>query len=521
MSAAGLTLNGEAGGVMTKETPMERQPLSGWDVLGLPGQIQSATFLTTPLAHQYRLIVDTLARQQSVSLTGVGHDELLTLVGARLPEQAAPELLDDLNLDTRLDSLVGWGTVESWQDRAETEADFLRNRSRYQLTEAGAFLHRMAEELEADIGVGSTAALMAPGSLLDRLNAMLAALDRDDALSASTEYAQVETTLAAMSSSAATWQSKLAAALGGPPEEARIVRLLETILAYVEAWGSGVDAYTDGIAAAVDRLDVLPPEIWRAMALARVQTTAPDDTVAAVTAGLQQAVRVLRQWFCGPIPQTQRLRRQMRDAIAPVLRGHRTLLAVGGTVSRKADLVRLAHAIEDAPDAEQAALFWAAATSLYSARHLRVPAPEPDRPAQTSVWEAPPAEVSRRLRVQGQRSLTGRAARMPDTSAARAEARRRAVAERADLARAEAALAERSGTALSEWEPLDDTQAELFLTLLADARDNVAEDGSLTGMSADGRWRLRLIPAVPPRSAILRLSQGRLVLADARVEIIS
>lgn len=506
---------------MAKEALAESRSLSGWDLLGLPGQIQSASFLTAPLAHQYRLIVDTLARQQSVSLTGVGHDELLVLVGARLPERMVPELLDDLNLDARLESLVGWGTVESWQDRAETEADFLRNRSRYQLTEAGAFLHRMADELEADVGVGSTAALMAPGSLLDRLNAMLAALDRGDMLGASTEYAQVETTLGAMSTSAATWQSKLAAALGGPPEEARIVRLLETILAYVEAWGSGVDAYTDGIAAAVDRLDALTAQAWRAMALARVQTSAGNDTVDAATAGLQHAVGVLRQWFCGPVPQTQRLRRQMRDAIAPVLRGHRTLLAVGGTVSRKADLVRLAHAIEDAPDAAQAALIWAGATSLYSARHLRVPAPEPDRSAQTSVWAAPPAEVSRRLRAQGQRSLTGRAARMPDTSAARAEALRRAAAERADLARAEAALAERSGTMLSQWQPLDDTQAALFLTLLADARDNPAEDGSLTGMSPDGRWRLRLVPARPPRATTLRLPQGRLVLADARVEILS
>lgn len=507
--------------MVTESSAAELPALSAWGVLGLPGQIQSASFLTAPLAPQYRLIVDMLARQQSVSLTGVGHDELLALIRARLPERVAPELLDDLNLDSRLESLVGWGTIESWQDRAETEADFLRNRSRYQLTEAGAFLYRMAEELEADVGVGSTAALMAPGSLLDRLNAMLAALDRGDPLNASTEYAQVETTLAAMSSSAATWQSKLAAALGGPPEEARIVRLLETILAYVEAWGSGVDAYTDGIAAAVERLDMLSPQTWRAMALARVQATAPDDTVSAATAGLQQAVGVLRQWFCGPVPQTQRLRRQMRDAIAPVLRGHRTLLAVGGTVSRKADLVRLAHAIEDAPDAGKAALIWAGATSLYSARHLRVLAPEPDRPAQTSVWEAPPAAVSNRLRAQGQRSLTGRAARMPDTSAARAEARRRAAAERADLARAEAALAERSGTALSEWEPLDDTQAELFLTLLAEARDNAAEDGSLTGTSADGRWRLRLVPTVPPRAATLRLPQGRLALADARVEIVS
>lgn len=501
--------------------PTERPPLSAWDVLGLPGQLSAATFLTTQLAHQHRLIVDTLARQQSVSLTGVGHGELLALISERLPQDTASELVEELNLDARLESLVGWGTVEAWQDRAESEADFLRNRSRYQLTEAGAFLHRMAEDLETEVGVGSTSALMAPGSLADRLAATLNAIEAGDFTAASTEYAQVETTLASMSGSAASWQSKLAAALGGPPEEARITRLLETILAYVEAWGSGVDAYSATISLAVLRLELLPPETWRRLALARVQTSAPDHAVNEAAAEFLQVVATLRHWFCGSVPQAQRLRRQMRDAVAPVLRGHRTLLAVGGTVSRKADLVKLAHAIEAAPDAEAAWRIWASATSLYAGRHLRVPAPEPEQPMRTSVWDAPPAAVSSRLRAQGQRSLTGRAQRMPDTSVARAEARRLAVRERAELARAEADLAQRSGTDLSTWAPLGATEARIFLDLLSAARDNRLDDGSMAGISADGRWRLRLRPTTPRKAAVLRTPTGRLVLTDARVEFTS
>ncbi|MCA1481396.1 DUF2397 family protein, partial [Bradyrhizobium sp. NBAIM08] len=139
-------------------------------------------------------------------------------------------------------------------------------------------------------------------------------------------------------------------------------------------------------------------------------------------------------------------------------------------VSRKADLVRLAHAIEAAPDAGQAWQVWTAATSLFAARHLRVGAPDPDRPLQTSVWEAAPAAVSSRLRAQGQRSLLGAAPRMPDMGAARAAARQLAARDRADLARAEAALAERSGTELSNWSPLTSIEARLFLELLSSAR---------------------------------------------------
>lgn len=504
---------------MTDATDAVPETLDAWLLLGLSGTIPAATFLTSPRATQYRLIVGILAERQSTSLTGVGHDELLTLVGTQLPRESATGLLSSLNLDERLTQLVEWGTCEAWQEPAHSEADFLRNRFRYQLTEAGAELHRVATRLESDLGVGSTAALMAPATLAERLEATLDALATGDAAAASVTFSQVQTTLENMAASAATWQLKLAAALGGAPDEAKVTRLLETILAYVEAWGSGVDAYSARIAATLPVLQGLDSDAWRALALARLQANAPAHTVAAAVAELRGVQSTLTQWFSGAHPQAQGLRRQIRDAVAPVLRSHRTLLAVGGAVSRRSELVKLARAIEAEPEASGAWQIWASATGLYSARHLTSQAPAIERPHLTSAWDAPPVPVSARLRQQGHRSLAGRSARLPDTSAARAVARQRAAAERADLARAEASLAARSGTPLSEWAPMDATESELFLRLVAAARDDRAKDGAMTGVSADGRWRLTLRPVEPPRYAVLRTPEGRLVLADAHAEI--
>lgn len=497
------------------------EPLQAWLLLGLPGTVAPANFLTSSLAPQYRLVVDILAERQTQSLTGVGHDELLDLLRDRLPETVIPagELLASLNLDDRLSQLVHWGTCEAWQEPAHTEADFLRNRFRYQLTEMGAQLHRTAVRLESDLGPGSTAALMAPGSLADRLEATIAALARKDTTAASAAYSQVQTTLEDMAASAASWQSKLAAALGGAPDEAKINRLLATILAYVEAWGSGVDAYSTRITKAIPTLRSWPHDTWRELALARVQAGAPAHTVASAVNELRAVVDVLAVWFGGTDPQAERLRRQIRDAVTPVLRSHRTLLAVGGTVSRRSELLRLAHALESAPEAASAALLWATATGLYGARHLSLEAPAIERADQTSTWDAPPAPVSRRLRQQGHRSLAGRTARLPDLAVARAEARRRAARERVDLDHAEKALAARSGTHLGDWEPLDVGQTNLFLQLLSTARDARASDGTMTGLSSDGRWRLTLSPVEPPRFAVLQTPEGRLVLPDARVEI--
>lgn len=504
---------------MSETTDAAPETLDVWMLLGLPGAIPAATFLTSPRAPQYRLIVDILAERQTTSLTGVGHDELIAMLRARLPLESSTELLTALNLDERLAQLVQWGTCEAWQEPAHTEADFLRNRFRYQLTEAGAELHRMATRLETDVGLGSTAALMAPGALAERLEATLAALQARDPAGASGAFSQVQTTLEHMATSAATWQSKLAAALGGAPDEAKVTRLLETILAYVEAWGSGVDAYSARIEAALPVLQGLDDDTWRALALARLQADAPPHTIAAAVSELRGVQSTLAQWFSGAQPQAQRLRRQIRDAVAPVLRSHRTLLAVGGTISRRAQLLKLARALEAAPTASDAWRVWASATGLFSARHLVLTTPAIERPHLTSAWDAPPAPIARRLRQQGHRSLSGRTSRLPDTSAARAVARQRAAAERADVARAEAALAARSGTRLSDWAPLDATETDLFLRLVSAARDERASDGTMSGLSADGRWRLILRPIDPPRFAVLSTPEGRLVLADAQAEI--
>ena len=494
-------------------------PLDPWGMLGLPAQIPPASFLTSPNAAQYRLIVRILADQQTHSLTGVSHDDVVRLVREQLRDHDAADLVESMNIDDRLSQLVAWGTCEAWQDKAETEADFLRNRSRYQLTEAGAYLNEVAQRIEAELGLGSTAALMAPGVLADLVEATVDAIQQGDMARANTTYAQVQNTLDVMAQTASAWQSKLAAALGGPPDEAKVTRLMETILAYVDAWGSGVDAYSVRITTAVPILEALPQQTWHRVALARVGSSAPDHTIDEVTNELSGVSATLRRWFCGVSPQAVRLRRQMRDAIAPVLRSHRTLLAVGGTLSRKADLVRLAHAVEAASDQDEAWMIWARATSLYAARHLTRQAPEIDRELRTSMWEAPPVPISARLRAQGHRSLSGRAARIPDLSKARLAARAEAARDRVEQARAEENLVRRSGTSLSAWEPLDATQTELFLDFLSLAREGRDPSGELTGRSTDGRWTIRFTPADPPSTAVIRTPDGRLALTDGVMEI--
>lgn len=337
---------------------MDEEQSTSWALLPLPGAVSAASYLTGALASQYRLIVDILDDHRAVSLTGVGFDELQALILERLPAGRAAELLAELPLESRMRQLVEWRTCESWQDKAETQEDFLRNRHRYQLTEAGSAINAAVRRIEADLGTSSTAVLLAPSTISERLTAMLRALAAQDSGRASQEFAQVQTTLDAMAAAAAEWQSRLATALGGSPSETKVTRLLETILAYVDAWGSGVDAWSEEIAATLPVLESVTDDVWRAIGLDRLGSEATEQALMAALREYRGAVATLAMWFAGPAPQARRLRRQIRDAVTPVLRSHRTLLAVGGTVSRKADLLRLAAAIELADDDAAAWELW-------------------------------------------------------------------------------------------------------------------------------------------------------------------
>lgn len=499
---------------------------ASWRLLALPGAVAAASYLTSANAKQYRLLVDLLAEQQASRLTGVAHDELFGLARARLAQSVeaarAHALLDedDFPLERRMAQLVTWGTCQSWQDAARTEADFLRNRARYQLTEMGAAINRLVRELEAGRESGSSAAVLAPPILRADLTAALTAVSEGDPAAAGEALARVQTTVADMARTASGWQSRLAAALGGAPDPDKVERVLSTIIDYVDMWGSGVDVFSTDIAQLAGRLADLGDQAWRAVAFPRVGAEADEARVVAVVAELRETVSTVLAWFSGPRAQARALRLQIRDAVSPLLKSHRTLLAVGGGVSRRGDLLMLAGELERAEDDAAAWRLWCTATGLFPARHLGLLAPELGEASSVSSWEAPPVPLERRLRTHGSRALVGRAARISDTSDHRRLARERASRERVRWAEAESALVARNGTAMSTWGPLGDDEAELLLDLISSARSRPADDaGARNGVSGDGRWRIRLTAAPEPASAVLRTPRGRLVLADAIVEV--
>jgi uncharacterized protein (TIGR02677 family) len=497
-----------------------------WPLAGLPGGLTLASYLTAEpaAAVQYRLIVDVLLDEQERILAGVSRPGLEVLLRDRLDGP----WLATLPLDRRLDQLVDWGVADQWPGPGGVP--------HYQLTEAAARLHRAIRTLAADRGApgadpgGSVAASVAPPVLAGHLGRLAAAVPGQPG-EAAQAWSVVRTTFGAMAEAAAGWQARLAAALAGAADPARVAALQDTLRRYVDVWGTGVDRHSGPIAGHTGELLDAGPAAWRPAALHSLGAAATDDQLSALLGDYRATLTGLLAWFGPGDNRARRLRRQMRDVVVPLVRGQRALAAGRGQLSQRADLLALAGALERAATDDDAWSLWCTATGLFAARHLPHPSPQPPGPAgSVSFWAAEPVPSSRLAAgppasgppvADPLAEAAGRVARMPDRSAARAAARAAASARQAAADQTRHAIQARSGLQLSGWTGLDAGQLDVllsFLAALAGARPG--QDGSRTVRTPDGRWTVRAEPApagAPP--AVIGTPAGRLVHPDLRLTI--
>jgi len=388
------------------------------------------------------------------------------------------------------------------------------------LTAFAAQFHRAVRRLGEDTAT-SVAATFAPSVLTSQLNDMSAALLGNPAAWAEA-WSVVRTTLDAMAEAAAGWQATLAGAMAGAADAAKVSALQDTLRRYIDVWGAGVDSHSDTITARATELLDAGPDAWRPAALHSLGAEAPNDRIATLTSEYRDTFTRLLSWFGKGDSASRRLRRQMRDVIAPMVRGQRTLAAVGGHVSRRSDLLILAGALERSATDADAWSLWCSATGLFSASHVAHASPQPaGAPGSVSFWDADPVPVEARLRKHAARALTGRPARIPDRSAAKAAARANAAAERESAARTRNAIQARSGLWLSEWTGLDAAQLDTLLSILAAlAGARPGSDGIRAVRTPDGLWDLQAdaSPTGQP-SAVVNTPHGRLVHPDLRLTI--
>jgi uncharacterized protein (TIGR02677 family) len=486
-------------------------------------------YLVSKFAAQYRVVVEVLLAAQDTSLTGMSFDEIAAAVRARLlgdvGEDAATQLLTDAryHLDARLDQLEKWQVVTRWQEPARTGEDFLRRRDRYQLTPLAARLHTFWLEVRNGDDDESGEFTLAPRAIHERLVAFAKALAEHRFVAAANEFQQVTALHQAMARAARGWQRTLAHALSGGPDQAKQDLLWRTLQAYIGMWGEQVDTYSPRISDLIVGLrNLLGPAEWAATVRAALVADAAEDLVQAQAQRWSKTWEALATWFSGPDGQARRLRRQLRDLVAPWARNMHILVDTGGAVTRRGELLCLAEAIEQAPTEDDAWRIWNTAVGIFSARHLLVMADATEDHA-ISWAEAPRAPVTARFREQGPRAAVGRRSRAADYSKGRAAARHARAAVAATRAEAEARLRQLSGSRVSSWGTVTEAELDLFLELVGLTRAHggpATVDRTRAGTTADGRWRIVLEPPdTAAEVATLVSARGRLVTVDWRFQL--
>jgi uncharacterized protein (TIGR02677 family) len=506
--------------------PEHDGPPDPWSAY-VPGQELVPAYLVSRYAAQYRVIVEVLLAEQDTSLTGLSYDEVATAVRAHVakhaPADAVETLMDPdvLHLDARLERLEWWQVVIRWQEPARTGEDFLRRRDRYQLTPLAARLHSFWSQADDSEEAGGDLTL-APRAIHDRLACFAEAIRHGNYPTAAAEFQQISTLHQAMASAARGWQRTLAHSLSGGPDPGKQDLLWRTLQSYISMWGEQVDVHTPRISQLADDLiPQLTPDVWRAC-VRSTMADADDDLVAGHAQRWTHTWEALRSWFSGADGQARRLRRQLRDLVAPWARNMHILMGTGGAVTRRAELLQLAAAIERAPDEDSAWRIWDTATGAFSARHLLIPSAALDD--HSLSWaRAPAAPITARFREQGTRAAVGRRVKIADYSAGRAAARRMRMAALAAKGEAEVALRQRSGTDLACWGAVSDAELELLLDFIGATRATSAgvdPDAPRSAVTGDGRWRITLRPpSHPGDTTTVRSSEGRLVTVNWRFEM--
>ena len=492
----------------------------------LPARLKIFSYAVEPKAPIYRSAVAVFAEAKERYVLRLRPAEVLE----RLPEAARVRLDSEAGIDRELDQLVEWGTLKRIQDtsRARNLAEFLRRRSLYQLTPEGEAAHKAVEKVEAALGsAGSLQGFMLP-AVLDDLRDLAARAEAPKldggALNASLLglFAKFDS----LTDSASLFMSTLTDAIEAGDLADESFRVYKgAVIAYLDRFLSELTGLAPAIVETIARIEGAGIGSVIAAAAEADEAPAPPGVVADPEGALKVRWEGLCAWFVGARraePTLEALRAAGLEAINRVLAiAERVNERRFRRVNRTADLLQLARWFEASQDEDAHHLF-ALSFALFSSRHLLTEAEDEDACRGASWWDAPPVEVSARLRSSARGTRTGTVAAIEDLSESKDLAAQRLRAEQAAYRRAVERFAGQR-TRLSELGTLDMGELMALLELLGRALAGPpGPDGHRT-TSADGTLGIHLslpgdgaIAEIVTAHGILRCPDYALAVAQGR-----
>lgn len=456
------------------------------------------------------------------------------------PEELAGTIGRDLDLGLLLKQLVEWGNLKADPDtsRVSTVEEFNRARFIYQMTAAGESAERALSEFDRTFGAAGELQSWALEDIVEQLHAILAQLDLE-------EPDEVKVALALMTlTDRFTGLATNAQAFSGDLQRTIDLRGIETdafiaykerLIGYLQRFIQDLVARTAEIANLLERIPETEAErVLRMVAARQARDAAPDagEVAAALEPILVQwreRFAGFRQWFvgsAGSVSQSQRLRHMAINAV-PALLGVVQRLGErrAGRSDRVADFRTLAVWFAEAPADGDRHRLAAVAFGLASARHLSIEehmleSREREPVPPSTPWaEAPPVEISPRLRATGSYERRGSPSRVRDRERERRAIAEAVAAQRIAVERLQEQLLGEQPAPISDF-PIVDADARLMLLQLAgDALGQRRQPGeTITARSLDGAYLVEVQPD-PDGTAALTMPDGVLTGPAHRIRI--
>jgi uncharacterized protein (TIGR02677 family) len=498
--------------------------------------------LTAPNVVLYRQIMSAFVSAKQRFVVHLRPEDVCEALAGSEPH-ADPDAVADA-----LRPLVQWGNLRGDPDtsRVTTIEDFHRPRFLYQLTREGEAVERALAAYDEHLGRRGSLQAVALADIAAQLRALeeLARQANPDSARVSLLLRDLVGRFTDLADNAQAFMGSLQRTIDLYDADIETFRAYkDQLVEYLERFIKDLVTVGAEIAGLLDALE--RTGIARLLAIAAARDAedaapgplAPDDPDDPRTAAYDESLAGwnnrwlgLRRWFVADAEhpsQAKLLRTRARSAIPQLLAVVASLNERrSGRSDRSADFRTLAQWFAQAPDDASMHRLWRVAFGVGSARHLVIDGDtleareEQPVPASTPWADAPPLQISPRLRRTGSYERRGRPNRIVDRAEHRDLLRQLAVREAAETARARALLATRGAVRLSQLEELEGASFGLFLTLLGDALGTRRPgQREVTTTTSDGMLRVRLISLDGDARAAIRTPSGVLYGPDHLIEI--
>lgn len=456
------------------------------------------------------------------------------------PEELRDVVRRDTDLAVLMNQLVDWGNLKADPDtsRVATVEEFNRARYVYQLTAAGESAERVLGEFDRTFGAAGALQSWALEDIVEQLHVILAQLALPEPDEAKTSLALTTLTdrFTGLAANAQAFSGDLQRTidLRGVDADA-FIAYKERLIGYLQRFIRDLVARTAEIAGLLDHISGAEEErLLRVVAVREARDIAPgsggaDGALDELLVRWGERFAGFRQWFvgaAGTTSQSQQLRHMAINAI-PALLG--VVQRLGdrrtGRSDRAADFRALALWFAEAPTDDDRHRLAAVAFGLAPARHLAIDEHTVDErerlpvPPSTPWADAPPVEISPRLRATGSYERRGAPTRVRDRAAERRAIAYAVEARRVELERLRGQLVNEAPTAIGEFPLLDADARGLLLQLVGDALAQRRHPGdSVVTHSIDGIYVVEVHPCDAGES-LLAMDDGVLVGPAHRVMI--